>query len=445
MTPVPLSDKELEELLNEPLFRKKPGFLAKKFFEIRDYFYLAGNKVARSHDLELGKNLVSLSFKMQKAGSEYFPLKGKISFLLSHPHIHPWLASLGHIGFNIDMLIKSMILGVIPDSKVILLAPPNEVCNHTFLKYWEKYITILKDNATIQKLYPKARFHENWPYSLLYHKIQDEVMWMNKSFASVQNRWEEENRKPLLEISEKDKERGYKTLQKMGIPKDAWFVCIHARENGYHNHGKNLKNNWRNASIESFDQAIDSITSRGGWVIRLGDSSMSSYKKTDKFIDYANSEYKSDWMDVFLGAECKFFVASNSGILFIPFCFGTPCVMVNTFPLYLRGFSEKDIFITKLFHSKDKYLPFQEAIKNMPFYGNHEDLDTTDLQCIDNTPEEINDVVVEMISRLEMKTDDTNEDVSLQQKFNTFMPDYHNLTNARIGKAFIKKWEHLLN
>ena len=70
---------------------------------------------------------------------------------------------------------------------------------------------------------------------------------------------------------DKHKEFGEKKLKEMGIPKNAWYVTLHARELGYR--GENKKNstqNYRTVDIQNYLPAIKSIILAGGFVFRMG-------------------------------------------------------------------------------------------------------------------------------------------------------------------------------
>ena len=46
-------------------------------------------------------------------------------------------------------------------------------------------------------------------------------------------------------------------------------------------------------------------------------------------IDYACSDLRSDWMDIFLCAQCRFFIGCQSGLSAVPSVFGVPVVMTD--------------------------------------------------------------------------------------------------------------------
>lgn len=99
--------------------------------------------------------------------------------------------------------------------------------------------------------------------------------------------------------------------ERMGLPRDAWFVCLHVREGGYKGDWDNI----RNTNIINYLGAIKEITRRGGWVVRMGDPTMTKLPALERVIDYAHSPNRSAIMDVYLLKECFFFCGHKHGSL----------------------------------------------------------------------------------------------------------------------------------
>ena len=79
---------------------------------------------------------------------------------------------------------------------------------------------------------------------------------------------------------------------------------------------------FRNADVVTYLPAIREVIARGGYIIRLGDSSMRPLPKEKGIVDYALSNAKSEFMDLFLCSTCKFFIGTNSGLGLVPPIFG---------------------------------------------------------------------------------------------------------------------------
>jgi len=124
----------------------------------------------------------------------------------------------------------------------------------------------------------------------------------------VQSRWAD--RAPLFRLSEAEIARGEGQLRILGIPEGAWFVCVHSREGGY-SPGDEWQHSFRNANISDYTDAMRAIVARGGWCVRVGDPTMRPLDPMAGVVDYARSSSKSDWMDLFLCARCRFFLGSH--------------------------------------------------------------------------------------------------------------------------------------
>ena len=71
--------------------------------------------------------------------------------------------------------------------------------------------------------------------------------------------------------------------------------------------------------IDSFSLAADSLAKKGYYVFRMGKNVKGKFKTTsEKVIDYANSKYRSDFLDIFLGANCEFCISTGLGFDEVP-------------------------------------------------------------------------------------------------------------------------------
>ena len=87
-----------------------------------------------------------------------------------------------------------------------------------------------------------------------------------------------------VSLRNKSLETGERQLREMGISADDWFVCVHVRENGFIN--DEGRREYRNAKIENYTRAIERIVERGGWVIRMGDATMTKLPEMER-VGYA--------------------------------------------------------------------------------------------------------------------------------------------------------------
>ncbi len=351
--------------------------------------------------------------------------------------------AIGHLAGELDCYVKEGILGLRPQYRSVLLVLRKNVANQHFLNYWRKYILII-ENPVLYFLLGPLRRSVLSRYNVEKYFCGD---YTGVAFPAIQKQYY--GRPPVLSLTDLDRKRGWKLLHDLGMREGAWFVCVHCRENGYgyHKHKESL----RNVDVDSYFLAMQEIVARGGWVVRVGDPTMKPIPKMKNVIDYAHLGVKSDWIDVFLCASCRFFLGSNSGLSNLASVFGVASGITNiagpvsaVFP-----YGPQDIGIPKLIWSKKekRYLGFKEILTSA--IGNFR----TDLlfakyniRVIDNSPEDIRDVALEVLERLEGKISYSEEDEKLQQRFKSLMNAAHFSYGAisRVGRSFLRKYEYLL-
>jgi putative glycosyltransferase (TIGR04372 family) len=194
----------------------------------------------------------------------------------------------------------------------------------------------------------------------------------------------------------------------MGIPEKDWFVCLHVSEG--------REQIPRHASIENYIEAVKLITDKGGWVVRLGDSSMVPLPKMNKVVDYALTSYKSEIMDLYLLSECNFFLGCNSGPPAVAFMFNKPYILANLAEWSLAlPLKRNSLAITKhiFSRSRNRFLSIKEILSEPFSIQSFCDKVGDDFILVENTPQEIRDVVDDFF------TQSSSGDYSdLQKSFN---------------------------
>lgn len=356
-----------------------------------------------------------------------------------------WVDRIGHIAF-LDSYFKMVCLGWYARARTVLLAPPDKVANHHYLSYWRPYFTeVISQPADIQALESLVRIPEDI-YFAPYISPSGEATWWIKKARSAQQQWDQEGRPPLIRLLDEVVENGRQRLRQMGIPKDAWFVCLHTRDPAFHSSKPDPSQTWRDSDIDNYTLAIQAIADRGGWVVRMGDEQLKKAPMHDHLVDYANSRFKSDWMDVFLCAQCRFFIATNSGLGVVPSTFGVPAIAVDYIPLGNELYIKDGCFIPKLLWSEAeaRYLTFHEAM-TPPLGFTHSGDTFRGLQVRDNTPEEIGELVEEMLDRLDGRLEYSVVDEELQRRFNDLRKRHGIVSSAPIGRDFLRAFAALLD
>lgn len=358
---------------------------------------------------------------------------------LGYRHVPIFAERIGHLALEPDCLIKEMILGLKPKRKWILLARPGYVANKHLLIYWEEYFIIIRSFLGWFIISNMSRF------GLMRHNVSDyslNICGKQKSYQ-VYSTWRD--RSPLLKLNSDDEEWGNAMLRKIGLPQNAWFVCVHAREGGFSPVDESLHSH-RNCNIENAIPAMEEIIKRGGWVIRIGDPSMKRLRKMDKVIDYAHNPIKSDRLDIILLAKARFVLGNTSGITIVSSVFGIPCALMNMTPICgVLWFNSYDISIPKHVRcqSSNKILNLidilSSEISSFQFASQFKE---SGLILEENCAEDIRMLTEEMLNQLDGIFLASNSDLIMQSRV-------HNLINqknipyqstAKFSINFLKKY-----
>ena len=167
-------------------------------------------------------------------------------------------------------------------------------------------------------------------------------------------------------------------------------------------------------------------------------------------IDYAHSDHKRDWMDLYLSATCKFFLGSNSGPINIANVFGVPAAQVGVAPLSVMSAGVNDICIPMLYRSDKlrRLLTFNEIFESeVSSYRLNEEYEKYGISLEQNTQEDILDLTIEIYSRVFSSYEVDKSDELRQERFKSMLkPGHYSYGSAsRVGSEFLKKYQHLLN
>lgn len=267
---------------------------------------------------------------------------------------------------------------------------------------------------------------------------------------------------PVFSFTQEEKEIGDKTLERMGISKEDWYVCVFARDSAYlknypyriEQFKDNGEHDYRDSDINSLEKSMRYIIDRGGWVIRLGQIVENRMNfKHPKIIDYPFSQWRSDFMDIYLQFRAKFVLSSStSGITDVVALFNTPYCGVNM-PFYYNTPYKNSISIPKKMQRNGIFLSLPQVIilansvsedkipPNYPDFFRGDFYTKNHIEFIANTQDEILELTIEMFERLEGVFVETQEEWRLQQEYmNTFrLFDYFSSNQNPIGKRFLNE------
>jgi len=365
-----------------------------------------------------------------------------VAHLAGYRRVTVKLDRIGHLASEFDCFLKERALGRLPRKRWFVAAPPYAVANPCLLDYWRDQVAIVRNPWLCAVLGAMGR-HGLMEFNIGHYTPAFKGA---ATYYSVLAEWG--NRPPLLVLKTEHRERGWKALGKMGIPRDGWFIAMHTREAGFSAHDESAHSH-RNSDVRKLIPAMQEVRRRGGWVVRMGDPTMQQLPPMDGVVDYAFHPLRCDWMDVFLCAQARFFVGNTSGLYLVATAFGTPCALANVSPASHLASAPSDVSIPKLVRSttQNRYLTFAEIFgRSIANYRFTRLFAENGLSVEENSEADLRDLAVEMFDRIDGSYSESAEDRARQSRFAALLrPDHYCFgTASRIGCRFLASHEDLL-
>lgn len=301
-----------------------------------------------------------------------------------------------------------------------------EVCNGQWLRMWKKALPVYRSRHFLRVVDRLGGLLPWWERAHVIPRVDhgpqrdpERQCKRDTTMESVYSR-----SAANLVFSDEDEEVGRRMLGAMDLDPDASFFCFHCRDSRYLNEtqpGSNWSyHDYRDADIANYVLAAERVADRGHIALRMGaivEKPIAS--KSPSVLDYA-SKHRSDFMDIYLGAKCRFYLTSDTGISIVPEVFKRPVVYTNFVPIARPSTWVRDglIIPKKLFLiNEDRLMTFSEIVNSAVGIGGRSGVfDELGIEIRENTPEEIAAVALEMEDRISGIWESTNQDEELQDQ-----------------------------
>lgn len=245
-------------------------------------------------------------------------------------------------------------------------------------------------------------------------------------------------------------------LRRRGWQEGQPFICLLVRDSAYlSSHPLHLKgesdhssrHSHRDTDIDTYVEAVQSLADKGNLVIRMGKIAHRRFPlKHSRVVDYPFVEDQDDLLDIWLSANCSFFISTGTGIDMVPVAYGCPVIFVNYIPLSHLCSYANSVLVPKNLRWKDsgRLLTLKENLGQD--YLSAQQYKQAGIAVEDLTPGEINAAVMECEQRLAGSWVETEENRGRQSRFWQVLaawPDFHKLhgyihPEARVGSAWLK-------
>ena len=326
----------------------------------------------------------------------------------------------------------------------IFIKRHDKINNKFLLSLFEPFIDVSKSSYSYYKninniFYFKAPIEISLPYEKKYYP------WAVSENLIHQFRLRNDDLKfNFLKLKREDYLKGEKILRDNNLSSYKWYVALHIREDN-----QNDDQTHRNANPINYIKLIKEIISRGGAVFRMGNQSMTKLPKIKGLIDYPFTNFKSDFMDIFLAATSKFVVGTASGFWTAASFFNTPTLLTNYAPyIEYYSFNENCIFLPKtLTNSNNKIVSIKEIFQQNKYsqYTSMAQFRKSSLKVLENTEEDLLESVKNMFDLLSIDENKKRDFVKLNQDFKKkyFEESFYNGNKlkplANFSTAFIKQ------
>ncbi len=253
-----------------------------------------------------------------------------------------------------------------------------------------------------------------------------------------------------IHFTAEQNDKGQKDFEAMNLDKDRPSVCILGRDSMFLQQTIPQFNDAdhqepRNMDINNFKSGVNELLNLNYNVLRMG-SIVKDPLKIDhpNFIDYAKSNHRSDFLDIYLASKCKFFVGVQSGLQHVAKVFRVPCLRVNAIRLEKIEYCyPEDLAMFKLTWSKKekRLLKVHELLESGIGRWPIDKFVNSDIELIDNTEEEILEAMKEMHQKVNGTWTYTEEDLKLKEQYHSlFKPSVFNSRyETPISSYFLRK------
>jgi putative glycosyltransferase (TIGR04372 family) len=231
---------------------------------------------------------------------------------------------------------------------IIFLLKKNGISNFAFIEMFKlKYsnIFLMLPNFVFRSIRLPKLFMINVD---VYNTVSNEPMKSYSIYAKLPNSFS------VSDLPNKSVEQYKKFLDYYEVSSDAKLVILHFRSNksGYSDEDEHFM---RNVDPITYVAMVEYLCKKDFVVVRIGDAGVDMrINQNKKYIDYANSKFKSGYLDLALIADCNFFIGGSTGAVYMAAVFGKPILGLNMcLPFnYSPSGKPNEIGLPKLVRSK---------------------------------------------------------------------------------------------
>ena len=329
--------------------------------------------------------------------------------------------------------------------------------------------SVVSVNSELEKMWMREIKLKTGDWGWLINDISKRVQ--SKDFYQESSANDKEGRlisfPPTLEFTSEQELIGRKFLKNVDVKDENKIVCLNVRDNAFMSQSEALNWNksrdwsyhdYRDSEITTYLAAAESLAEMGYTVFRMGAIVKEPLdSRHPRIIDYATNGMRTEFLDIYLGAKCKFCVSTGTGWDSIPQIFRRPSMYVNLLPHFAKECLVRDLLIypKSLARTTGKFnIPLRHLFEHGFATSFHTDLYTQAGVVIrDLSSEELVEAVTEMAQRVEGTFVETPEQKEMQAKLKRILsthpklqpsPNYYPI-RAQFASCFLSRYPNFLD
>ena len=322
-------------------------------------------------------------------------------------------ARIGHLALETDLFLRKRQLGIIPEGPVYwFICDSRGTANQQLLTMFKRVLRVYESRILVSIFDGMCPLLKKTPFYQPLGLRNNEYFEFNHANPSVY-------------FTPEETQKGRKLLKRMNIDFDKdKYVSIFARDIAFLKKtipcGKwGIEHEIKNSDIDLCIEAVKFLIEKGYTVIRMGAIVTKPIAWSHpRLIDYAVSEHRCDFLDIFFLQTCKFYIGGPSGISEVPIIANVPRLSVNYAEFGYTPFGKNCMYIPKKhrFIKTGSYLKFKEAfeLKLDSLMRNGHELG---LEVEDNSSQDILEATQEMMTRVEGTFQYSPEEEKMMQDF----------------------------
>tara|TARA_B110000483_G_scaffold238115_1_gene314130 strand:- start:132 stop:1325 length:1194 start_codon:yes stop_codon:yes gene_type:complete len=349
---------------------------------------------------------------------------------------------LGSVATATEVFLCEKKAGIYKKNEIFLWFRQEKVSNEYLFKKRKEQLLFLPRFILLPITYFFYQFkftHKHIYYQIKYNNKTKKFDLLDEKFRIDQKILKKIG--PSIKFSQNEIQQGENYLKKNFINKDDKIILFGARTRFY----RNEINSMRNSDIKLQIKSMKFVTDHGYKAIKMGKEKVSKLNvNSKKIFDYTFADYRSDFLDVFIGSKAKFMVCGDTGLSELVTIMRIPKTIVdfhqfNT--MWELNEAYTPIILPKkiLSVSTNKYLSYIQIFEKK-FFNIKNHVIPEGYKCVDSTEDEILEATKEMIELTEHQSLDLDFERKKQVNFwNTHANLYGLKSGIIISPSFFKK------